>query len=99
MFKPDSFKRNDVSSCKTRINHRTSRSDKNYKFFLLILQLLWLIGIGKTTLVKKICEKLQSKNVEINGFYTEELRDNNSRIGFDVVTLTDGKRTQLARTR
>lgn len=55
------------------------------------------VGAGKTTLIKKIYSQLKQQNIEPNGFYTEEIRDNTGRrIGFDVVTL-DGKRGKLAR--
>ncbi|KNC24423.1 hypothetical protein FF38_14176 [Lucilia cuprina] len=56
-------------------------------------------GVGKTTLVRKICEDLRNKHkIVCHGFYTEEVRNPNSRerIGFDVVTLNE-KRGHLAR--
>ncbi|XP_037818713.1 cancer-related nucleoside-triphosphatase homolog [Lucilia sericata] len=56
-------------------------------------------GVGKTTLVRKICEDLGNKHkIVCNGFYTEEVRNPNSRerIGFDVVTFNE-KRGPLAR--
>lgn len=53
-------------------------------------------GVGKTTLVKKVCDKLEEMNFECQGFYTEEIREDGQRVGFDVVTL-DGKRGPLAR--
>ncbi|VEN38405.1 unnamed protein product [Callosobruchus maculatus] len=55
-----------------------------------------LPGVGKTTLIKKIASKLNSEGITCNGFYTEEIRQNNIRIGFDIVTL-DGNRAPLAR--
>ncbi|KAF2902860.1 hypothetical protein ILUMI_03318 [Ignelater luminosus] len=55
-------------------------------------------GVGKTTLIKKVYNALKDNNVSVNGFYTEELRDNsNKRNGFDIVSL-DGKRERLSRT-
>ena len=59
-------------------------------------------GVGKTTLVKKLHDKLsQDVNIKklLSGFYTEEVRDNsNQRIGFDIIDLNDdSKRTRLAR--
>ena len=60
------------------------------------------IGIGKTTLVRKVCSLLQQKEgIEAQGFFTEEVRERTSggrgsRIGFDVVTLS-GDRAPLAR--
>lgn len=53
-------------------------------------------GIGKTTLIHKVCQALKQRGVPLQGFYTEEQRDRGRRIGFDVVTL-DGHRGQLAR--
>ncbi|XP_052271082.1 cancer-related nucleoside-triphosphatase-like isoform X2 [Dreissena polymorpha] len=53
-------------------------------------------GIGKTTVCKKVCDKLESLNFECQGFYTEEVREDGQRVGFDVVTL-DGGRAPLAR--
>ncbi|KAK7865235.1 hypothetical protein R5R35_012362 [Gryllus longicercus] len=55
-------------------------------------------GIGKSTLVKKVCEELTKKGINVRGFYTEEVRKSNGggRIGFDVVTLS-GARAALAR--
>lgn len=53
-------------------------------------------GVGKTTLVKKVCDKLEEGNLECQGFYTEEKREDGQRIGFDVVTF-DGNRGPLAR--
>ncbi|XP_069681911.1 cancer-related nucleoside-triphosphatase homolog isoform X2 [Periplaneta americana] len=53
-------------------------------------------GIGKTTVVKKVCNLLNARNVSVKGFFTEEIRNSGKRIGFDIVTL-DGQRGVLAR--
>lgn len=53
-------------------------------------------GIGKTTLVKKVCEVLRTKNIKVQGFFTEEVRTKGRRCGFDVVTI-DGQRAVLSR--
>jgi len=53
-------------------------------------------GVGKTTLCKNVCEKLEDLRFECQGFYTEEIREDGQRVGFDVVTM-DGKRGPLAR--
>lgn len=55
-------------------------------------------GVGKTTVIKKVCEELKKKNLKIDGFFTEEVRSGRDRIGFDVVTMS-GKRDILARAR
>ncbi|KAJ8727920.1 hypothetical protein PYW08_016305 [Mythimna loreyi] len=65
---------------------------KNYKFFILTGD----PGVGKTTLTKKISTEISSKGIKATGFYTEEVRKNRTREGFDVVTL-DGTRGRLAR--
>lgn len=53
-------------------------------------------GVGKTTLLKKVCDRLEEMNLECQGFFTEEVREDGQRVGFDVVTL-DGDRSPLAR--
>ncbi len=51
-------------------------------------------GIGKTTLIKKMVEKLRDRAV---GFWTEEVRDRKTkkRTGFKVIT-TEGRQTLFA---
>ena len=56
-----------------------------------------LRGAGKTTAVKKMVDFLQKHGKACQGFYTDEVRENGERIGFDVVTVPDGKRGILAR--
>ena len=49
-------------------------------------------GVGKTTLVKKVAEKLKSSENQmvLQGFFTEEVRDGNGvRSGFDVISIND----------
>ena len=53
-------------------------------------------GVGKTTLVRKVCSSLKETNTPVQGFYTEEVRSGGRRVGFDVVTLC-GTRGPLAR--
>ncbi|GIX97985.1 cancer-related nucleoside-triphosphatase homolog [Caerostris extrusa] len=52
--------------------------------------------IGKTSVIRKACEILKEKNIEFQGFFTEEVKNGRERIGFDIVT-TLGKRNILAR--
>jgi len=52
-------------------------------------------GIGKTTLVRKVCDLLRKKEVLTRGFYTEERRVSGKRKGFDVITM-NGRRGPLA---
>ena len=50
-------------------------------------------GSGKTTLIKRVVDKL---SLPAGGFYTEEIRENGRRVGFKIVTLT-GEESVLAR--
>ncbi len=52
-----------------------------------------LPGIGKTTLIKKLSEEL--KHLHPAGFYTQELREEGVRKGFEFFSL-DGKRGLLS---
>ncbi len=45
-------------------------------------------GVGKTTIIKRIVEELK---LPAGGFYTEEIRENNMRMGFAVVTFSGFK--------
>ncbi|XP_072762524.1 cancer-related nucleoside-triphosphatase homolog [Anoplolepis gracilipes] len=56
-------------------------------------------GIGKTTICKKVASILEKKSKNFDGFYTDEVRDQNgSRIGFDIVRVRDPeRRLSLAR--
>ncbi len=46
-------------------------------------------GIGKTTLIKKIALSFNLK--DICGFYTEEIREKNERVGFKIITFHKGE--------
>lgn len=45
-------------------------------------------GVGKTTLIKKILEKL---NLKAGGFYTEEIKKSGNRVGFKIISLDNHK--------
>lgn len=51
-------------------------------------------GVGKTTLIKKILENIK---LRAGGFYTEEIRENNRRVGFKIISL-DNQEGILAHT-
>jgi len=55
-----------------------------------------VLGVGKTTLVRKTCSALENVNISVQGFYTQEHRENRVRIGFNIVTLS-GDEQPLAR--
>lgn len=46
-------------------------------------------GVGKTTLVKKLASFLNPQYV--CGFYTEEIREKNERVGFKIITFHNGE--------
>jgi nucleoside-triphosphatase len=52
-----------------------------------------LPGVGKTTLIKKLSEEL--KHLHPAGFYTEEIREEGVRKGFELISL-NGKRGLLS---
>ena len=41
-------------------------------------------GVGKTTLIKKILENIK---LRAGGFYTGEIKENNRRVGFKIISL------------
>jgi nucleoside-triphosphatase len=49
-------------------------------------------GVGKTTVLKKLIAALPGRG---GGFYTQEIRARNRRLGFEIVTL-GGERANLA---
>lgn len=50
-------------------------------------------GVGKTTLIKRLTEPLRGRRID--GFYTEELREEGQRLGFWLSSL-DGRQALLA---
>jgi len=54
-------------------------------------------GVGKTTAVLGLANKLKRENIEVSGFYTEEIRDRGRRTGFDIINLTSGAKAPLGR--
>lgn len=53
-------------------------------------------GVGKTTLLKKVYNLMRERGLRVCGFITEEVREGKFRIGFDLVSLKDGKRGNFA---
>ena len=55
-------------------------------------------GCGKTTAVQRLCKALQEAGLPVQGFVTQEVRDEDGkRQGFDLVTVPAGRRVPLAR--
>ncbi len=61
---------------------------------------IWLLtgppGVGKSTIVSKVVLRLKSAGVIVGGCATTERKARGTRVGFEVVNLTDGGRGQLA---
>ena len=54
-------------------------------------------GCGKTTAVKKLVDELRARGESVRGFYTDEVLQGGRRVGFDIVSVPDGRRGPLAR--
>ncbi len=53
-------------------------------------------GVGKTTLLKKINKFCRELKISTYGFITEEIREGNKRIGFDLINLKTEERFNFA---
>jgi nucleoside-triphosphatase len=53
-------------------------------------------GIGKTTAIKRVVQRLPSDSAA--GFWTQEIRERGKRVGFEINTL-DGRKGMLAHVR
>ncbi len=56
-----------------------------------ILLLTGVPGVGKTTLVRRVVDRLEG--LRLAGFTTEEIREGGRRLGFRIVPLAGGVRT------
>ncbi|HIQ23953.1 MAG TPA: NTPase [Pyrodictium delaneyi] len=54
-------------------------------------------GVGKTTLVRRVIEKLRKEGYELTGFFCPEVRQNGRRIGFKITSLDGSLEAWLAR--
>ena len=53
-------------------------------------------GVGKTTVLIKTAEALKTQGVSVGGMISREARESNTRVGFEITDLTNGKRGWLA---
>ena len=53
-------------------------------------------GVGKTTLVVKVVDRLRAMGVRVAGFYTIEAREQGVRVGFRLVNVNSGEWRWLA---
>lgn len=53
-------------------------------------------GVGKTTIVRDVAQKLKERGVRVGGVVSREIRTNNVRTGFEFIDLTTNSRDILA---
>jgi nucleoside-triphosphatase len=56
-------------------------------------------GIGKTTVLLKVEEKLRNRGYKVGGMISQEIRDGCSRVGFEITDLALGRKGWLAHIR
>ncbi len=56
------------------------------------------IGSGKTTLIKKLIDRLSADNSSVAGIYTLRQMENSETTGYDVVNISTGKSERFLRT-
>jgi len=56
-------------------------------------------GIGKTTVLLRIIEKLRKRGLKIGGMISREVRENGYRVGFKILSLDNGREGWLAHVR
>ena len=53
-------------------------------------------GVGKTTVLTKTVDALKAKGVSVGGMISREVREDDVRVGFEILDLTSGKHGWLA---
>jgi nucleoside-triphosphatase len=53
-------------------------------------------GVGKTTVLTKTVDALKAKGINVGGMISREVRENNLRVGFEILDLANGKHGWLA---
>ncbi len=53
-------------------------------------------GVGKTTVIMKIADVLKKREFNVGGMISREVRENNVRVGFEIIDLNSLKRGWLA---
>ncbi len=57
-----------------------------------------LPGVGKTTMMNRICKHYETRGLKIAGITTKEVREDNQRVGFRITDLATGNEGWLAGT-
>ncbi|MCK5626537.1 NTPase [Candidatus Bathyarchaeota archaeon] len=55
-------------------------------------------GIGKTTLISNVVEIIKDRGYLVGGMITQEIRDKQKRLGFEILDIYTGKKGILAHT-
>jgi nucleoside-triphosphatase len=53
-------------------------------------------GVGKTTVLMKIVDALKERGVCVGGMISRDARENGTRVGFEILDLSSGRRGWLA---
>lgn len=53
-------------------------------------------GVGKTTVLNRIKNEIESHGYKVGGIYSPEIKENGTRIGFGIIDLKTGKKGILA---
>jgi nucleoside-triphosphatase len=48
-------------------------------------------GIGKTSILNRVKDKIKSQGYSVGGIYSPEIRKGRERTGFNIVDLADGQ--------
>lgn len=59
---------------------------------MTIIILTGTSGVGKTTIVRDVAQKLKERGVRVGGVVSREMRTNNVRTGFEFIDLTTNSR-------
>jgi nucleoside-triphosphatase len=51
---------------------------------------------GKTTVIQRTVDRLESHGIRVGGLYSPEISDNGERVGFELVDVDTGERSTLA---
>jgi len=73
------------------VPRKTAKMSENQSINMRGVILTGMPGVGKSTVIKKVCELAKSKKYVPRGFWTTEIRKHDERIGFDFISLSDGK--------
>jgi nucleoside-triphosphatase len=64
---------------------------------LKVILLTGVPGVGKTTIVSRLCANCSAKGITVHGVTTREMRENGQRVGFKITDVATGAEGWLAR--